>query len=168
MSKNKIIAIDGPAGSGKSTIAKALAQKYDLLYVDTGAMYRAVTYRALQQNCVDDKLGILKLLPTLDIRLTFEGGVTRVFIGAEEVTENIRTPDVNNCVSEVSRLSEVRLKLVELQRGYARSENLFVEGRDITTVEFPDADLKIYLTAPPDERAERRFFELKKKNVAFS
>ncbi len=159
MSKNIIIAIDGPAASGKSTIAKYLARKLNYTYIDTGAMYRAITYTVLQENIADDTQKIIDLVKTLDIKLQFKNNVTHVFVNNKEVTDKIRTPEVNSKVSEISKIPEVRRELVKIQRKMGESGNLVAEGRDTTTVVFPNADIKIFLTATVEERTKRRFNE---------
>lgn len=160
MSKNFVIAIDGPAGSGKSTIAKHLAERLGYVYVDTGAMYRAITFVALSKNVVDDVDEVIKIAKEIDLKLSFENGLTRVFADHEEITGNIRTPEVNSKVSEVSTIPEVREEMVRLQRELAKDKNLIAEGRDTTTVVFPDASVKVFLTASLEERAKRRHKEL--------
>lgn len=159
MSKNIIIAIDGPAASGKSTVAKYLARKLNYTYIDTGAMYRAITYTVLQENIADDTQKIIDLVKTLDIKLQFKNNVTHVFVNNKEVTDKIRTPEVNSKVSEISKIPEVRRELVKIQRKMGESGNLVAEGRDTTTVVFPNADIKIFLTATVEERTKRRFNE---------
>lgn len=157
MSKNLIIAIDGPAGSGKSTSAKLVAQKLNFLYIDTGAMYRAVTFLALRKGCLNDGNKVIELAEHSDLALKFENGITHVFINGEEITENIRSIEVNQNVSEVSKIKEVRACLVKKQHEMGQtSAGVVMEGRDIGTVVFPNADVKIFLTASIDERAERR------------
>lgn len=163
MSKNIVIAIDGPAGAGKSTVAKHLAQMLDYVYVDTGAMYRAITYLVLRNNVQDDHDEIIKIAAEAKIKLQFENGVTRVFINGEEVTDNIRTPEVNSYVSEVSKISEVRDAMVKIQRNLGTDTDLIAEGRDTTTIVFPDATIKVFLTASIEERAKRRHKELIEK-----
>lgn len=163
MQKFIIIAIDGPAASGKSTLAKDLADKLGYLYVDTGAMYRAITFYALDHKIVDDNDELIKILQDLKLELEYENKLTRVFINDEEVTEKIRTPEVNSKVSDISKIKEVRTEMVKLQREMAKNKNLVVEGRDTTTVVFPNADLKIFLTADVKERARRRYLEYKEK-----
>ena len=163
MRKFIIIAIDGPAASGKSTLAKDLADKLGYLYVDTGAMYRAITFYALEHKIVDDNDELIKILHDLKLELEYENKLTRVFINNEEVTEKIRTPEVNSKVSDISKIKEVRTEMVKLQREMANNKNLVVEGRDTTTVVFPNADLKIFLTADVKERARRRYLEYKEK-----
>lgn len=165
MQKFIIIAIDGPAASGKSTLAKYLADKLNLLYVDTGAMYRAVTYHALKNNIVDDEKAIVDSLKKINISLSYNNGLTSVFIDGVDVTDKIRTHEVNSKVSDVSKIKDVRTQLVKLQQEFSRKNNLIVEGRDTTTVVFPNADLKIFLTADVKERARRRHLEFKEKGV---
>ncbi len=165
MIKNTIIAIDGPAGSGKSTAAKMLADRLGYLYMDTGAMYRAITYLILKESIMDDLKKIIELVHDIDLKLKFESGVTRVFVNGEELTQFIRTPEVNANVSEVAAIPEVRGQLVRIQKEIAFNNNVVAEGRDTTTVVFPNADIKIYLTASLDERADRRFKEFKEKHV---
>ena len=159
MSKNIIVAIDGPAASGKSTAAKRLAKALGFLYLDTGAMYRAITYTVLKNDIFDNLEKIFELVKNLELKLKFEDGVTRVFVDGEEVTNQIRTPEVSGKVSEISRIPEVRAEMVKLQRKLAEQGDLVAEGRDITTVVFPEADVKIFMTASLDERARRRFKE---------
>lgn len=157
MSKNLIIAIDGPAGSGKSTSAKLVAQKLNYLYIDTGAMYRAVTYLALRNNCLRDPQKVITLAEDTDLKLKFAGGLTHVFVNGEEITEQIRSIEVNENVSDVSKIQEVREALVKKQQEMGRAGGgVVMEGRDIGTVVFPDADIKIFLTASIEQRAERR------------
>ena len=165
MSKKIIIAIDGPAGSGKSTAAKNLAQKLGFIYVDTGAMYRAITYIAMQRGIVDDIKAVIDMMKNLDISLKFENGVTRVFVNGEEITDFIRTQEVNSKVSDISVIPQVREELVKLQRQMGAKGNLIAEGRDTTTVVFPQADIKVFLTATLDERAKRRYKEYLEKNI---
>lgn len=156
----KVIAIDGPAGSGKSTTARMLAEKIGFIYLDTGAMYRAVTYFALQHGVSPEDGRALEAI-TRKIAITFEmiNGVNHVFINDEDVTEAIRSPEVNDAVSPVSAHPGVREALVVRQRKLAEKGNVVAEGRDTTSVVFPDADLKIYLDASLEERARRRMLE---------
>lgn len=165
MSENVVIAIDGPAGAGKSTVAKGLAQLLNYVYVDTGAMYRAITFIVLRNNVEDEIDEIIKIANQADIKLRFENGVTRVFVNGEEVTENIRTPEVNGKVSDVSKIPEVREQMVKIQRKLGENTNIIAEGRDTTTVVFPDATIKVYLTASLDERVKRRHKELVEKGM---
>ncbi|MCK5457988.1 MAG: (d)CMP kinase [Melioribacteraceae bacterium] len=163
-----IIAIDGPAGSGKSTIAKMVAERLNYTYLDTGAMYRAITYLALQKGIVDDEKAVNELVEGLNVTLNFEDGLTHVFADDIELTEHIRTPEVNSKVSEIAAMPFVRKELVRMQQSMGRVGNVVAEGRDITTVVFPDADVKIYLDATVDVRAERRYKEFLAKGVSVS
>jgi cytidylate kinase len=160
-----IIAIDGPAGSGKSTIAKMVAERLNYTYLDTGAMYRAITYLALQQGIVDNEEAVNKMVDALDVTLNFEDSLTHVFAGGVEVTDYIRTPEVNSKVSEIAAMPFVRKELVRMQQDMGKIGNIVAEGRDTTTVVFPDADLKIYLVASVEVRAERRHKEYLEKGV---
>lgn len=163
-----IIAIDGPAASGKSTLAKYLADKLGYLYVDTGAMYRAITYFVLQKNIVDDEKAVIDAARNINLSLKYKDGTTSVFINGNDVTDFIRSPEVNAKVSDVSKIKDVRIELVKLQQKFGEDNNLIVEGRDTTTVVFPNADLKIFLTADVKERAMRRYLEFKEKGVETS
>ncbi len=157
MSKNLVIAIDGPAGSGKSTTAQLVAQKLGFVYIDTGAMYRAITYLAIREDAVGNNDKIVELAANSDIELKFENGVTNISINGEDLTDKIRTLDVNKNVSDVSKIEEVRKLLVRKQRELgSKTTSVVMEGRDIATVVFPNADVKIFLTATIDERAKRR------------
>ncbi len=160
-----IIAIDGPAGSGKSTIAKMVAERLDYTYLDTGAMYRAITYLALKNGIVDDEKAVNKLVDGLDVTLNFEDGLTHVFVDGEELTEHIRTPDVNSKVSEIAAMAFVRKELVRMQQSMGKVGNVVAEGRDTTTVVFPDADVKVFLDATVEVRAERRHKEYLERGV---
>lgn len=167
MLKKLVIAIDGPAGSGKSTSAKLVAQKLGFLYIDTGAMYRAVTYIAMKKNILDNKSAIEKLAVESSILLKYEEGLTTVLINGENVTEEIRMPEVNANVSDVSKLEGVREALVKKQREMGRGDlSVVMEGRDIGSVVFPDADVKIFLTATIDERTKRRSLEFEVKGLS--
>jgi cytidylate kinase len=164
MSK-KIIAIDGPAGSGKSTTARLVAQKLGFLYLDTGAMYRAITWKALKLGVdVNDEDKLKKLAENSAITFKNEDGVNRIFLDGEDVTEKIREPRVNRNVSYVSMHKQVRRILVEMQRKLGEENDLVAEGRDTTTVVFPHA-FKVYLDADLKERARRRFLELIAKKI---
>jgi cytidylate kinase len=157
-----IITIDGPAGSGKSTIAKRLANKLAFTYFETGAMYRAVTYGMIKDHIDPDDLGAVKdYLDQFQLKIRSIMGVKHYFIGTLDVTEQLRNSDVTKLVSKVSALEEVRKKMVHIQRALAKNVNAVIEGRDIGSVVFPDAELKIFLTASPRVRAERRYEELK-------
>lgn len=154
------IALDGPAGAGKSTIAKQLAARLDYVYIDTGAMYRAVTLAALEQSLDLNNGEVLgELMKSLDIRLTPGENGQRVFIGDREVTDAIRSIEITNNVSFVARQKEVRAALVTAQRKLAEHGGIVMDGRDIGTVVLPDAELKVFLTATVEERAARRHRE---------
>ncbi len=157
MFRRFIVAIDGPAGSGKSTSAKLVAQKLNFLYIDTGAMYRAITFLAMKNNFSYDHDKVTKLADSCTMKLEFIDGKTNIQVDGIDLTSEIRSPEVNSNVSEISKIAGVREALVKKQREMA-SENVGVvmEGRDIGTVVFPDADVKIYLTASIDERSQRR------------
>ena len=159
-----IIAIDGPAGSGKSTIAKLVAKDMGLVYLDTGAMYRLVTLKALNEGILgNDGLNelekIKKLLDNLNIDIRENG----FYLDDVDVSEEIRKPVVSENVSDVAAIREVRKKMVDLQRKFSESKNVILDGRDIGTVVFPNADLKIFLVADAKERAKRRYRELIEK-----
>ncbi len=155
------VAIDGPAGAGKSTVAKGVAAKLGYIYVDTGALYRAVGVYALRQG-VDtrDGNGISALLPEINVELKFIDGVQHVFLNGEDVSVEIRTPDASMAASNVSAIPSVRSFLFDLQRDIAGKNDCIMDGRDIGTVVLPNAQVKIFLTADPEERAMRRYKEL--------
>ncbi len=162
----KVIAIDGPAGAGKSTIAKGLAKELSYIYIDTGAMYRAVAYQALKQGiAADDEQALTKLAAESEIDMRVEGGENRILLNGEDVTAEIRLPEVGAMASPVSAIGGVREHLVAQQRRLAARGNVVMDGRDIGTVVLPDADCKIYLTASLDERVMRRYTELKAKGL---
>lgn len=161
-----IVAIDGPAGSGKGTVTKILAKKLKLNSIDTGAMYRCVTLAIIRNNIdLNDIDKIKELLETIKIELIEEKDKQIVKLNGEDVSKEIRENPVNQKVSIVSAIKEIRLKLVELQREMAKTQDIIMEGRDITTVVFPNADLKIYMDADLEERARRRFEQNKSKNI---
>lgn len=152
-----VIAIDGPAGAGKSTVAQKVAQRLGLGYVDSGATYRAAALWVLDQGVpVDDEPAVAERIAGAEIRFAAEGANTMVLLNGEDVTARIRTREVTLAAAKVSRLPAVRHKLVALQRALAGGPGLVMEGRDIGTVVFPDAPLKIFLKADPEERARRR------------
>lgn len=165
-SSNLTVAIDGPASSGKSTVAKLIAEDLGLIYVDTGAMYRTLTYQALQQNVdVQDEEALLAILKETTIRFERAEEGQLVFCNEEEVTAAIRQNDVSNAVSDVSAHPAVRQELVERQRKMADKQGVIMDGRDIGTVVLPQADVKIFLVASVDERAERRHNENVQKGI---
>lgn len=163
------IAIDGPAGAGKSTIAKRVARALGYVYVDTGAMYRSIALYLLRNNIsAGDSASISGACENIRIGMAYADGTLHVFLNDEDVTSLIRTEAVGNMASASSVNRDVRLKLVELQRELARNNNVVMDGRDIGTYVLPDADLKIYLTASPCVRARRRFDELTALNIPCS
>ncbi len=172
--KNFIIAIDGHSSTGKSTLAKQLADKLHFLYIDTGAMYRAVTWYAIQRGFLSnnhfDKENLIKELE--DIHIDFienpKSGHMEVFLNGENIEESIRSMEVSNLVSLVAAVPEIRRKLVREQRKLAQNHNVVMDGRDIGSVVFPQADLKIFMTASPEVRAKRRFKELNEKGEQVS
>ncbi|MBR5733777.1 MAG: (d)CMP kinase [Lachnospiraceae bacterium] len=154
------IAIDGPAGAGKSTIAKKLAEKLGFVYIDTGAMYRAMAYYYMSKRIdIDDKEAVIAEFDNINIELKYIDGVQHIYLNKEDVSSLIRTAEVGENASKVSAIAEVRKKLVALQQEIARSINVVMDGRDIASVVLPDADLKIYLTASVEVRAQRRYKE---------
>lgn len=155
------IAIDGPAGAGKSSIAKAVAKRLGFIYVDTGALYRSVALYALQQHLSPENPDeIIAMLDNITVDLAFEEGSQKVILNGVDVSEDIRLPEVSANASKVSAIPEVRTFLFELQQKMARENNVLMDGRDIGTVVLPNADLKIFLTASPEVRAKRRYDEL--------
>lgn len=160
-----IIAIDGPAGSGKSTISKLVAKDLNLIYLDTGAMYRMFTLKLLNEKVsFEDKKKIEELLQNLNINIDKES----FFLDGKDVSEEIRKSDVSQNVSKVAAIKEVREKMVDLQRKFSQSKDVILDGRDIGTVVFPNADIKIYLVANLKERAERRYREMLEKGQKVS
>lgn len=158
------IAIDGPAGAGKSTIAKAVAKNLGIIYVDTGAMYRAIGLLMLREKIdLSDKESIIKKCNVADVTISYEGDLQVVVLNGENVNSYLRTEEVGNAASAISVIPEVRKKLVELQQKLAASKDCIMDGRDIGTCVLPNADLKIYLTASVEVRAKRRFEELMAK-----
>ncbi|RKX26000.1 MAG: (d)CMP kinase [Candidatus Zixiibacteriota bacterium] len=165
--KNKIIAIDGPAGSGKSTTAKILAAKLGYRYLDTGAMYRALTWLALKNNVAPSDASKLKVLAeAIDIQFVTKEDANRVYINGEEITEEIRSPKVTQHVSEVSAHPGVRKVMVHQQQEMGKKGGVVAEGRDTTTVVFPEAHAKLYLDASVTTRAERRLVDLARMGIS--
>ena len=167
--KKIVIAIDGFSSCGKSTFAKAIAARLGYIFIDTGAMYRAVTLYALEHGAiVDGKVAedrVVALLPDVNISFRFnaERGASDAYVNGERVEDKIRSIEVSNMVSHVSSIAQVREKLVAMQQQMGRARGVVMDGRDIGTVVFPDAELKIFMTAEPQVRAERRYAELKAK-----
>lgn len=161
------IAIDGPAGSGKSTMAKALAKSMNILYLDTGAMYRACALKALKENAdIRDETAIIDCLRDLALEIKYEDGTQHTFLDGEDVSELIRKPEVSMAASTVSQYPAVRLKMVEKQREIADKMSCVLDGRDIGTFVLPEADFKFFLTAAPKVRAQRRYDELVAKGYS--
>jgi cytidylate kinase len=164
--KRLTIAIDGPSGAGKSTVAKALSKRLGYLYTDTGAMYRTVALRAKEKGISpENESALSQLAESLYITFVTEGEQTHIFCDGEEMTEAIRTPEISRLASTISRQKEVREALVRMQREIGKEGGVILEGRDIGTVVFPDADVKFYLDAENDERARRRYHEMVQKGV---
>lgn len=160
------IAIDGPAGAGKSTIAKLVAKKKGFIYVDTGAMYRGLAVHFLDRGIVpDDRERIVRACEDADVTIRYEDGVQQVYLNGKNITSRLRTEEAGNMASVSSAIPEVRAKLLELQRSLAEDQNVIMDGRDIGTCVLPDADLKVFLTASVDTRARRRYEELKEKGT---
>ena len=161
------IAIDGPAGAGKSTIAKKLAKELGYVYVDTGAMYRAMAYYFLTNNISsDDEAAIAKACDNVNVSIAYKNNEQQVLLNGENISDKIRNEEVGNMASATSVYPVVRTKLVELQRQLAQKENVIMDGRDIGTVVLPNANVKIYLTASSKVRAQRRFDELTEKGIS--
>ncbi|MFC1820369.1 (d)CMP kinase [Thermodesulfobacteriota bacterium] len=157
---NRIITIDGPAGAGKSTVSRLLAKRLDYLYLDTGAMYRAVTLQAKREGIdFNDGKQLYKMCRDLDLNFISDGDSAGVYIGEEDISSEIRKPEMDMMSSRISAIKEVREALTELQRRIGIKGRLVAEGRDMGTVVFPDADYKLYITASPEIRAERRYKE---------
>ncbi|RAR47459.1 (d)CMP kinase [Flavobacterium lacus] len=169
------IAIDGFSSTGKSTLAKQLANHLGYVYVDTGAMYRAVTYFAMQHNLVSEDFldadGLIKKLPEIKLHFQFNAdlGFAEMFLNEVNIENEIRTIEVSRLVSKIAEISEVRAKLVEQQQAMGKNKGIVMDGRDIGTVVFPDAELKLFMTASAHTRAKRRFDELAEKgqNVSY-
>lgn len=158
------IAVDGPAGAGKSSIARLVAKELGIVYVDTGAMYRTMAYACLCKNVdVDDEESVSACVTEADIDIRYENGEQHMFLEKEDVSTRIREERVGNCASGVARYGAVRERLVALQREIAKKQDVIMDGRDIGTVVLPDASLKIYLTASSHVRATRRYKELQEK-----
>ena len=156
-----IVAIDGPAGTGKGTVAKLISERLDFVYIDTGAMYRCITLKMIRENTsLDEEEKINDLLERTKITFKNLEDKQHVYLDGEDVSDLIRKPNVNELVSPVSAIKIIRIKMVELQRKLGEEGNVIMEGRDITTVVFPNAEVKIYLDAKLEIRAERRYKEL--------
>ena len=167
MKKLYSVAIDGPSGSGKSSVAKAVAKELNILYVDTGAIYRTIGLEICRRGLdPKSKADVLPVLPQLDIQMTYgDDGLQHMLLNGEDVTAEIRRPEISLYASDVSAMAEVRDFLMEMQRDMARKNCVVMDGRDIGTIVLPDADVKIFLTASTQERARRRFLELQKRGM---
>ncbi|MBC8531201.1 (d)CMP kinase [Christensenellaceae bacterium NSJ-53] len=169
MAENIAVALDGPGGSGKSTIAKMLAKRLGSIYLDTGAMYRTFALKVLRSGLnKSDRSGILKILDETKVDVAFENGEQRMLLDGEDVTGLIREPDVTEWASFVASIPEVRLKLVELQREVSKRVSIVMDGRDIGTYVLPHAQYKFFLTASPEVRAKRRYDESLAKGMTVS
>ncbi len=161
MDRKITIALDGPSGSGKSTVAKRISQELDILYLDTGAMYRAVALEALKRG-IDtfDEAGVSEFIDNIDLEIKYMNGTQHTFLDGEDVSEKIREPQVSMAASNVSSLKCVRLKMVDMQRKIAANSSCVLDGRDIGSFVLPNADYKFFVTASVDVRADRRYKEL--------
>jgi len=168
MKERYSIAIDGPSGAGKSTLAKAVAAELRITYIDTGAIYRTIGYAAWQRGIApEDESAVLAMLPQLEIGVAHceDDGLQHMMLDGADVTDEIRLPQISMYASAVSAIPGVRDYLLETQRAFARKQSVIMDGRDIGTVVLPDADVKIYLTASPEIRAQRRFLELEQRGT---
>ncbi len=169
MKKKFVIAVDGPAASGKSTTAKGLAKKLEYVYIDTGAMYRACGLYALNKNIPLSDLEALKsMLETIDIKIEYSNSGNKIFLNGEDVTNRIREEEITKISSEIAVIGIVRKKMVELQRKMGENGGVILDGRDIGTVVFPNADFKFFMSASVQVRATRRWEELKARGVEIS
>lgn len=165
--KNRNIAMDGPAGAGKSTIAKSIAKKLQIIYVDTGAMYRAMGLYFIRNNInIESHKEVQRACNSIEITIDYKDGEQQVILNGENVTPLLRKEEVGKMASTVGKLQEVRTKMVELQQSLAKIRTVIMDGRDIGTVVLPDAELKVYLTASSKERARRRWYELTEKGIS--
>ena len=161
-----IVAMDGPAGTGKGTITSLISKEMGLVNIDTGATYRCVALYAIKNNIkLEEKEKIIESLPNIHIDMKNEQGIQKVYLNNENVTSEIRSKEVTKIVSQVSSIVEVRFAMVEVQRNLAKGKDVIMEGRDITTYVFPNADVKIYLDADEEERAKRRYKEMQEKGI---
>ncbi|MBR6807296.1 MAG: (d)CMP kinase [Clostridia bacterium] len=160
------IALDGPSGAGKSTIAKKIAEKLGIVYVDTGALYRTVGLYSIENGISADDVDSIKAsLKNIDLRLAYEDGAQKVYLNGVDVGDRIRTPEASRYASAVSKIPEVRAFLLDVQRNIAAAGGVIMDGRDIGTVIIPDAELKVFMSATPEARADRRCKELAEKGM---
>ena len=158
------VAIDGPAGAGKSTLAKAAAAELGYIYIDTGALYRAIALACIKNEVsIGDEEAVKAFLPDIDIRIIFFNGEQHILLNDDDVSGEIRSENVSMAASRVSAIPDVRAFLLELQRSFAKNDNVIMDGRDIGTVVLPNAQVKIFLTASPEKRAKRRVLQLQEK-----
>lgn len=161
-----IVAIDGPAGTGKGTITSLISKELGLVNIDTGATYRCVALYAIRNNIkIEEKEKIIESLENIEIDMQNQNGEQKVFLNGEDVSKEIRSKEVSQIVSPISSIKEVRYKMVEVQRKLAQGKDVIMEGRDITTVVFPEANVKIYMDADEQERAQRRYKEMQEKGI---
>lgn len=161
-----IVAIDGPAGTGKGTITSLISKELGLVNIDTGATYRCVALYAIRNNIkIEEKEKIIESLENIEIDMKNQNGEQKVYLNGEDVSKEIRSKEVSQIVSPVSSIKEVRHKMVEVQRKLAQGKDVIMEGRDITTVVFPNANVKIYMDADEQERAQRRYKEMQEKGI---
>lgn len=162
-----VVAMDGPAGTGKGTITKLVSQELGLINVDTGAIYRSIALETLNRgfNPQENQQEIIDLVDEVKIEIENKKGEQTILLNGTDVTDEIRTPRVTNLVSQVSSIVDVRLKVTEIERNFGKEKDIIMEGRDIGTYVFPNADVKIYLDASPEERAKRRFLQNEEKGI---
>lgn len=163
IASNITIAIDGPAGSGKSTVARAIAERLGMLYLDSGAMYRAVTLLAIENEVENDITNLIELVKKC--RIEFDDNGKRIFLDTVDVSDAIRTPEVNKLVADIAKIADIRHEIVKHQQRIGSEGNIIAEGRDLTTIVFPDANYKFYLDASIRERAKRRYADLQEQKV---
>ena len=160
-----IIAIDGPAGSGKSTTSKLVAKKLGISHLDTGSMYRAITVHFIKNNYSLDDIDISSVMDSIELEISDSSDKESVFLNGEDVTDKLRSNEVSRLVSDVSSIKEIRAKMVQIQRSISSNKSIVIDGRDIGTVVFPDAKFKFFITASIESRAQRRFNELKDSDL---